>query len=149
MFTSLKRPNRYTKCTKKTLIKQTLCVDCAAFEHQHQKTSIFLDFLHFDTESTVLSERSAQKTYRKGFFAEDKEKKFTIFRLKSDQCFKSSLSLRMILHYKDEVSHFFFPLMAISFLRLSKVSRKKFLSFSLEVVVLFFDFFFISAKGAS
>lgn len=35
--------------------------------------------------------------------------------------------------YKDEVSHIFFPIMAISFLRLSKVSRKKFLRFSLEV----------------
>lgn len=33
---------------------------------------------------------------------------------------------------------FFFPLMAISFLRLSKVSRKKFLSFSLEYFFLLF-----------
>lgn len=39
----------------------------------------------------------------------------------------------MVLHKKMKRVTFFFPLMAISFLRLSKVSRKKFLSFSLEL----------------
>lgn len=60
MFTSLKWPDRYTRCTKETLIKQTLCVDCAARAPTSKPANFWTSSSCLDTDSFVLSECSAQ-----------------------------------------------------------------------------------------
>lgn len=85
MFTSLKQPNRYTKCTKKTLIKQTLVCRRRRMS-ANIKTSIFLDFLLFDLNQPLSHlERNRKKNLPYVFFAEEKIHNLPV---ESDQCFK-------------------------------------------------------------
>lgn len=100
----------------------------------HQKPAYFLDLtLNQPSQARVFgTEKQTNKKKKRLPFLLRKKKKFTIFRLKATNVclflfflFKSSQTLRMVLHIKMKLSHFFLPLMAISFLRLSKVSRGK------------------------
>lgn len=102
MFTSLKRPNRYTKCTKKTRNKQTLCR--LRRMSTNIKTSRFLDFLlltwHWINRCLISSERSQQQKEKKEPQKLKKKKKsyhrhfcwgktnFTIFRLRATNVLK-------------------------------------------------------------
>lgn len=136
MFTSLKRPNRYTKCTKKTLIKQTLCVD-SPHEHQHQNQHIF-GLSPFDVTLNQPPSHPEHKENLSHLFL--LRKKFHNLLVESDQCFKSSLSLRMVLHKKMKCVTFSSLSWRSPSWDWARWAEKKFLSFSLE-------FCFLSAGG--
>lgn len=100
MFTSLKRPNRYTKCTKKTRNKQTLCVDCAAWAPTSKPADFWTSSFWLDIESTVVSSRVSVRNNKKKkknqkkkilpyeILLRKKKKKFTIFRLRATNVLK-------------------------------------------------------------
>lgn len=100
-------------------------------EHQHQNQHIFgLSPFHL-----TLNQPFATKKPNVRIFAEEKIHNLPV---ESDQSLKVHCLWEWFFIKRWSAS-FFFPLMAISFLRLSKVSQKKFLSFSLE--------FFYSLQG--
>lgn len=128
MFTSLKQPNRYTKCTKKTLIKQTLCVDCAAWAPTSKPAYFWTFFFWLDIESTVCHKKPTVC-----IFAEEKIHNLPV---ESDQSLKVHCLWEWFFIKRWSIS-LFFPSHGNLFLRLSKVSWKKFLSFSLELFILY------------